>query len=577
VEAESIAYLITGELGLDSSAYTVPYVTAWSGGDVDLITATAHRTLALARDLIDSLGRRLGHDLARDHLAAAPVAAPVEACAADGGLPTGTVFVGSPGPEPAVAIRHPDGALAQLPHLGGRSNSGFGWGHVGDAPADLAYSLLAAVAGERAAAAHWSAITETIVATLPAGAAWELPVSVIQGWVQRRQEALVGHDPDAMPESTGIRIGTHSGWWELGWDPSLATFQARHHTGAQIMDTPSGERLAEHGAAPAEIRTVGALEERLGFALPASVREALGSDHRARPPAEVRAYGFVSTSEHGMAGDAPGATEQAMDAQMRPSPDSGVQLPGAAPTTYAEAMCATPPLRSWEAGPDDGRSDVVRVEILAAAPYTDPDTRTNRQEIIYRLRMDWRVVFSGDDITAPAEVDPRGDDAVRAVVDLLCNPGDGQRLTESQRDFLDAHANLLTGLVSPPDPPYPPWTRVTVRAEGPSWPALTRWRTRSARSSTSCGNRRSTAGSARPSPRACCCPARRAPVRHCSPGRWPARPGCRSTSPRPRSSWRWWSGPVRPGCAICSRRRRRQRRRSSSSTSWTRSAGPGVA
>jgi hypothetical protein len=32
VEAESVAYLITSEFGLDSSAYTVPYVTAWSRG-----------------------------------------------------------------------------------------------------------------------------------------------------------------------------------------------------------------------------------------------------------------------------------------------------------------------------------------------------------------------------------------------------------------------------------------------------------------------------------------------------------------------------------------------------------------
>ena len=58
----------------------------------------------------------------------------------------------------------------------------------------------------------------------------------------------------------------------------------------------------------------------------------------------------------------------------------------------------------------------------------------------------------------------------------------------------------------------------------PTWPASTRSRTRSPRSSTSCATRRSTAGWARRSRGACCCPARPAPARPCSPGRWPARP-----------------------------------------------------
>ncbi len=40
------------------------------------------------------------------------------------------------------------------------------------------------------------------------------------------------------------------------------------------------------------------------------------------------------------------------------------------------------------------------------------------------------------------------------------------------------------------------------------------------------------------SPRACCCRARRAPARRCWPGPWPARPTCRSSRSRPRSSSR---------------------------------------
>ena len=60
----------------------------------------------------------------------------------------------------------------------------------------------------------------------------------------------------------------------------------------------------------------------------------------------------------------------------------------------------------------------------------------------------------------------------------------------------------------------------------------------------------------------------------CSPRRWPARPGCRSSrSPAPSSS-RCSSAWARPACATCSSRRARRRPPSSSSTSWTRWAAP---
>ena len=71
---------------------------------------------------------------------------------------------------------------------------------------------------------------------------------------------------------------------------------------------------------------------------------------------------------------------------------------------------------------------------------------------------------------------------------------------------------------------------------------------------------------------ACCCSARRAPVRRCSPGRWRARLARRSSRSPPRSSSRRSSASARPGCETCSPRPRRRRLRSSSSTSSTRSA-----
>ena len=50
VEAESIAYLISAQAGLDSAAYSVPYLASWSGGDVDLLRESMVRVVAIARE-----------------------------------------------------------------------------------------------------------------------------------------------------------------------------------------------------------------------------------------------------------------------------------------------------------------------------------------------------------------------------------------------------------------------------------------------------------------------------------------------------------------------------------------------
>ncbi len=52
VEAESVAYIVTHAHGLRSEAYTVPYVTGWAGGDVELLRATADRVLRTAATIL---------------------------------------------------------------------------------------------------------------------------------------------------------------------------------------------------------------------------------------------------------------------------------------------------------------------------------------------------------------------------------------------------------------------------------------------------------------------------------------------------------------------------------------------
>lgn len=52
IEAESVAYIVTAAHGLDTDAYTVPYVTGWAGGDPQLLQQTAERVLTAAQQIL---------------------------------------------------------------------------------------------------------------------------------------------------------------------------------------------------------------------------------------------------------------------------------------------------------------------------------------------------------------------------------------------------------------------------------------------------------------------------------------------------------------------------------------------
>ena len=55
VEAESVAYIAAGMLGLDTSGYTVGYIAGWADGDLELIKATATRVLSTARTIVAAI------------------------------------------------------------------------------------------------------------------------------------------------------------------------------------------------------------------------------------------------------------------------------------------------------------------------------------------------------------------------------------------------------------------------------------------------------------------------------------------------------------------------------------------
>lgn len=54
-EAESVAYVVAGILGLDTSAYSVGYVAGWSNGEAETIKATAANVLRAAHALADAI------------------------------------------------------------------------------------------------------------------------------------------------------------------------------------------------------------------------------------------------------------------------------------------------------------------------------------------------------------------------------------------------------------------------------------------------------------------------------------------------------------------------------------------
>lgn len=57
VEAESVAYVVAGMLGLDSSSYSTGYVAGWAEkADSDVIKETAGRVLAAVHQLVQALG-----------------------------------------------------------------------------------------------------------------------------------------------------------------------------------------------------------------------------------------------------------------------------------------------------------------------------------------------------------------------------------------------------------------------------------------------------------------------------------------------------------------------------------------
>lgn len=55
VEAESVAYVLAGLLGLDTSEYSIGYIATWANGDTTAVAETAHTVLATVHTLAAAL------------------------------------------------------------------------------------------------------------------------------------------------------------------------------------------------------------------------------------------------------------------------------------------------------------------------------------------------------------------------------------------------------------------------------------------------------------------------------------------------------------------------------------------
>ncbi|MEM1333918.1 MAG: ArdC family protein [Actinomycetota bacterium] len=68
VEAESVAYLLSQTVGLDSDAYSVPYIANWSAGDIDTVRSAAEQILTTTKRLVSDFENDLGVELTPDAL-----------------------------------------------------------------------------------------------------------------------------------------------------------------------------------------------------------------------------------------------------------------------------------------------------------------------------------------------------------------------------------------------------------------------------------------------------------------------------------------------------------------------------
>uniref|UniRef100_UPI0010418CBF hypothetical protein n=1 Tax=Candidatus Protofrankia californiensis TaxID=1839754 RepID=UPI0010418CBF len=241
-------------------------------------------------------------------------------------------------------------------------------------------------------------------------------------------------------DESPVKFITTGCWWAISHHPTTGIYTANAfpRTGGWFTadaSPPSDPLLRVHAV------TSWQLEERLGFALPTDVHEVLRDLALAYQP-------YPDPTQ------VTGADALVVPLSFRPSRTSRVDLYGDRAGTYGRLMHANTPARTWTDG-------TIQIDVIPTAPVTVGGTP--RHQLGYRIWHDQTVVIAADDITMPITDNPRGDDTLRAIVNLTVHtPPD--RLSPRQRDFLDTHGEKLSDALTPPHGLYPPGVRVTVIA-----------------------------------------------------------------------------------------------------------------
>ena len=232
--------------------------------------------------------------------------------------------------------------------------------------------------------------------------------------------------------------------WALGWDPRLATFAAGQLRGGHVERTIGVTRAA--------YPSPGALEEALGFALPSQINDALRRE-QADHPALATPRGLDGVGE---IADAPRGVE------TFPVWESAAGI-GPDQATVVWGLALERDRRAQPAVVDLGGGTTLEVVGSRADPAA------GAAQVSYRLSHAGRVIFAGDDVSAPAGADVSSDDSVRALLAVLVDVDPAHRprlLSGAQRAFLAAHGDRLLDAAASPPAPYPRGTRVAVAVDG---------------------------------------------------------------------------------------------------------------
>jgi len=146
----------------------------------------------------DALVAALGRDAPGVALTGHEPHASLAALAALHGTPLPPAAGPSRGPEytasrdGTVEVRDSQGPVRLLLPAGRWTPDGFGWGHDGDGPTELAYALLADATGSPEVARKLTArYTTEVTSRLPAGQPWTLPVGAVRVWAAtQHQQAM---------------------------------------------------------------------------------------------------------------------------------------------------------------------------------------------------------------------------------------------------------------------------------------------------------------------------------------------------------------------------------------------------